>query len=194
MLFPEIKPAIRSEHEELTFNSSPIGYKMLDFWKWSMSNILSNTDRGALAEFIVATAAGFDKPMRNDWGSYDITADNGRIKIEVKSSAYIQSWDQSKLSTISFSIKESGCWDSKTNTYSKRVRHSDLYVFCLLKHKEQDTIDPLKLEQWEFYVVKTETLNGYERSKVSITLNSLRKLTDAISYSQLRDKIFEYKQ
>jgi len=191
MLFPEIKSVIKSEYEELTFNDFHIGYKMLDFWKWSMSNILSNTDRGVLAEFIVATAIGFDNPIRNDWDSYDLTADNGRIKIEVKSSAYIQSWEQSKLSTIIFSIRESGCWDSKTNTYSDSKRHSDLYVFCLLKHKEQETLDPLKLEQWEFYVVKTEILNKYERSKVSITLNSLRKLTDAISYSQLREKIFE---
>ena len=184
MLFPEIKPAIRSEYEELTHHGSPIGSKMLDFWKWSMSNILGNTDRGALAEFIVATAVGFEQSMRNDWGGYDLTADNGRIKIEVKSAAYIQTWEQSKLSNIIFNTKA----PVSTNT-----RPSDIYVFCLLKHKEQETIDPLKLEQWEFYVLQTETLNRYERSKVCITLNSLRKLTDAISYSQLRDIILDYK-
>jgi len=190
MLFPEIKPTIKLEYEELTYNDSPIGYKMLDFWKWGMSNILSNTDRGALAEFIVATAVGFDKPIRNDWSEYDLLA-NGAIKIEVKSAAYIQVWGQANLSTIRFSIKESSYWDSKTNTYSDKKRHSDLYVFCLLKHKEQKTIDPLKLEQWEFYVVKTEVINIYKGK--SISLSSLRKLTEAILYSQLRDKIFDTK-
>jgi len=191
MLFPEIKSSIKSEHEELTHFGSPVGYKILDFWKWSMSNILSNTERGVFAEFIVATAIGFDEPIRNEWAEYDLTV-NGTLKIEVKSAAYLQSWEQSKLSAIRFSIKKSCCWDSKTNTYSEAKRHSDLYVFCLLKHNEQETLDPLKMEQWEFYAVKTEIINQCDGK--SISLNSLRKLTDAIPYSQLRNKILEYKQ
>ena len=194
MLFPEIKSTVKSEHEELTLFGSPIGYKMLDFWRWGMSNILSNTERGMLAEFIVATAVGFDAPIRNDWNEYDLTADAGQIKIEVKSAAYIQSWEQRNISSIRFSIKKSGCWNSNTNTYSEAKRHSDLYVFCLLNHKEQETLDPLKLEQWEFYVLETDILNKNCKNQNSISLSALQKLADAISYNQLRNKILEYKQ
>ena len=68
-------------------------------------------------------------------------------------------------------------------------RHADLYVFCLLKHKESSTIDPLKLEQWEFYVVPTFVLNNYERSQSSITINSLKKLTEPKGYKDLKTEI-----
>jgi len=113
-------------------------------------------------------------------------------KIEVKSAAYIQLWEQSKLSTVRFSIKQSAYWDSNTNTYSNKKRHSDLYVFCLLKHKEQETLNPMKMEQWEFYVVETDILNLNYMNNDSISLCSLQKLTNAIPYSQLRNKVLEY--
>lgn len=178
----EIKPSVKTGSEQFSDDGSVLDFTLLDYWKWGMSHILSNTERGALAEFIVASAVGFDQPVRNDWGEYDLTADNGRIKIEVKSSAYIQVWEQKGLSNIVFGIRV---------PKSTKLRASDVYVFCLLKHKDQNTIDPLRLEQWEFYVVPTNTINRYERSQSSITLNSLQKLTDAACYSELKSKIYE---
>ncbi len=161
MEYPKIEPILNTGEEVLTNNGENSGFCLIDFWRWGMSDILTNTERGMLAEFIVATAVGFDKPVRNDWDAYDLTADNGQIKIEVKSAAYIQVWEQKKLSDIVFGIRA----PKMTN-----VRPSDIYVFCLLNHKDQKTIDPLKLEQWEFYVVSTKVINSYERSKSSITL------------------------
>jgi hypothetical protein len=35
---------------------SPVGATVADFWGWSRSDLLDNTERGVLAEFIVATA------------------------------------------------------------------------------------------------------------------------------------------
>ncbi len=68
-------------------------------------------------------------------------------------------------------------------------RHADLYAFCLLKHKDKNTIDPLKMEQWEFYVLPTYRIDNYERSQSSITINSLKKLTKPKKYSELKDEI-----
>lgn len=180
----------KTGNEYLTDNGEKTKYNLLDFWSWSMSDILSNATRGRFAEFIVGTAVGFDpKNLRDEWDAYDLKTDNG-IKIEVKSAAYIQTWNQKKLSTISFSIKPAKFWDSETFSEDLQPRrHADIYVFCHLKHIDQVTINPLKMEQWDFYVLPTFRLDQYERSQSSITLNSLKKLTEPIEYRDLKTKI-----
>jgi hypothetical protein len=35
-------------------------YTLLDFWSWAFSDVLTNTIRGMLAEFIIALALGID--------------------------------------------------------------------------------------------------------------------------------------
>lgn len=189
-----IKANVKTGNEELTFDDKAVGYSLLDFWKWSVSDILSNATRGILAEFIVGTSLGLRiENVRNEWDAFDLVTDDG-IKIEVKSSSYIQSWYQKDYSKTSFSIKSARFWDAKNNVQSvESKRHADVYVFCLLKHKDQETINPLKLEQWEFYVLPTSRLNNYERSQSSITLNSLKKLTDAVTYESLKAKIYDSK-
>ena len=180
----------KNGNEELSFNEINIGFSLLDFWKWSVSDLMSNATRGRLAEFIVGTSVGLNpENLRDEWDAYDITSDNG-IKIEVKSASYIQSWSQREFSKISFSIKKAKFWDADNGmSRGEAKRHAEVYVFCLLKHKNQETIDPLKLEQWEFYVLPTYKLDNYERSQFSITINSLRKLTEPIEYVLLKDKI-----
>jgi len=191
-----IKAIPKTGNEELYFENESVGYTLLDFWKWSVSDILSNATRGRFAEFVVGVATNINiHKLRDEWDSYDLTTQEG-VKIEVKSSAYIQSWNQRKFSTISFSIKPSMYWDAKDGDFrGDSKRHADLYVFCLLKHKEQETINPLKLEQWEFFVLPTYKLDNYTRSQSSITLNSLQKLTHGISYNELNAKIYKaYKE
>ena len=185
-----IKTIPKNGNEELSFNEINIRFSLLDFWKWSVSDLMSNATRGRLAEFIVGTSVGLNpENLRDEWDAYDITSDNG-IKIEVKSASYIQSWSQREFSKISFSIKKAKFWDADNGmSRGEAKRHAEVYVFCLLKHKNQETIDPLKLEQWEFYVLPTYKLDNYERSQFSITINSLRKLTEPIEYVLLKDKI-----
>ncbi len=190
MNYGPIKHKIKSGEEHLRFKQKDLPFKLLDFWKWSVSDLVSNATRGRLAEFIVATATGIDfNNPRDEWAAYDlITHDN--IKIEVKSAAFIQSWHQEKLSNISFSIKPSLYWDSKTNNQSKKKsRHVDVYVMCLLFNTNQETIDPLDLDQWKFYVLSVQEVNNYKRSQFSITLKSLERLTEAVSYNELKQRI-----
>lgn len=185
-----IKAKPKTGNENLTCEGGILNYNLLDFWRWSVSDILSNATRGRFAEFIVGTAIGLNpEDLRNEWDAYDLTAKNG-AKIEIKSAAYIQSWYQKNYSTISFSIKAARGWDAETNVVQAEAkRHADVYVFCLLKHKDQSTIDPMKMEQWEFYVLPTRILDNYKRSQSSITIKSLKKLVEPISYNALKEEI-----
>lgn len=180
----------KNGHEFLSDNGTKVEYNLYDFWRWSVSDILSNATRGRFAEFIVGTAVGLNPTdLRDEWDAFDIKTDD-EIKIEVKSASYIQSWNQKAFSKISFSIKKARYWDAENNMQrGEPKRHADLYIFCHLKHKDQNTIDPLKMEQWDFYVLPTITLDNYERSQHSITLNSLKKLTEPTKYAELKDAI-----
>lgn len=186
----EIKAKSKTGTEIITDNGTETEYNLLDFWRWSVSDILSNATRGRFAEFIVGTAIGINPlNLRDEWDSYDLTTNDG-IKIEVKSASYIQSWNQKQHSKISFSIKKARFWDAVNNLQrGEPKRHADLYVLCHLKHTDQSTIDPLKMEQWDFYVLPTFRLDNYKRSQSSITLNSLRKLTEPKKYSELKTEI-----
>ena len=169
-----------------------LGFDLLSFWQWSYSDIVSNATRGVLAEYIVAKAIGIaDVSVREEWAAYDLETKSG-IKIEVKSAAYIQSWWQSRLSTISFSVKKTLSWDKLTNKQSDiPKRDADVYVFALLAQTDQKTLDPMDIAQWEFYVLPTKTLDDRKRSQHSITLPSLRKLTQSVEYSELMSIIEE---
>jgi hypothetical protein len=71
---------------------SDAGKTLLDFWRWNGSDLASNTTRGRLAEFIVASAMNIDLSVpREEWSAWDLTSPEG-IRIEVKSVAYLQSW------------------------------------------------------------------------------------------------------
>lgn len=165
-----------SGDEPITLCGQPVGKTLLDFWRWSSSDIVNNAMRGILAEYLVALAVGGDKGTRTEWDAYDIKTDSGLL-IEVKSGAYLQSWAQTKLSTIRFGIKPTYGWDSEKDTTSTiQIRQSDVYVFCILSHKEKTTIDPLNLDQWDFYVLSAEALNRHVGNQKSIGLDSLLRL------------------
>jgi hypothetical protein len=165
----------KSGNEPFHINGQQLDHNLLSFWQWSSSNILSNALRGVLAEYIVSIDIGCEQPVREEWDAYDLITPDG-IKVEVKSSSYLQSWEQKKLSTISFGIQPTRIWES-SNTYSEEAkRQSDVYVFCVLAHKDKDTVDPLNFTQWDFYVLATSVLDEKVGKQKSITLSSLLQL------------------
>jgi hypothetical protein len=163
---------------------------ILDYWSWAYSDIVGNTNRGALAEFIVARAIGSEPAVRNDWAAYDLETPSG-IKVEVKSSAYLQSWHQTAVSAPSFSIRKAKEWSPETNEFGEeRLRHSDVYVFCLLAYKgDKRLLDPLDLSQWEFYVVKTTEIDQIFGERSSIGINRVKTLSEAYSVNSLMDAV-----
>lgn len=46
-----------------TFHGEDTGLSVVDFWSWAYSDLLNNTDRGVLAEYIVHSAL-FPPPIR----------------------------------------------------------------------------------------------------------------------------------
>lgn len=191
MHLDRIAAIIKTGEERLTYRNKPLDFSMLDFWRWSVSDILSNATRGRFAEFLVLTATKIDKTvLRDEWASYDLETPEG-IKLEIKSAAYLQSWYQNTMSKISFSIKLTQGWDYLTNKpiSGEKKRHADVYVFCLLYHENKSTVDPLNMDQWEFYVLAQNELNEYIRSRHSITLKSIQQLTPAVTYARLYDAI-----
>jgi len=185
----KIHAILKSGREQLTFDNNSLTFSLLDFWRWSVSDILSNATRGRFAEFIVATATNIDITIvREEWSEYDLITPD-KIKLEIKSSAYLQSWAQKKLSAISFSTKAHRL-DNITGKHNEMPkRHADVYVFCLLHHENKQTVNPFDLNQWSFYALATKDLNDYTRSQHSITLKSLQRLTHPVIYNELNNEI-----
>ena len=111
--------------------------------------------------------------------------------MEVKSSAYLQSWHQTTVSAPSFSIRKAKEWSPETNEFGEeRLRHSDVYVFCLLAYKgDKRMLDPLDLSQWEFYVVKTSEIDRIFGERSNISINRVKDLSLAHSVDSLLDAV-----
>lgn len=78
---------------------------------------------------------GIQNKERIAWDKYDLLSAEG-IAIEVKTSGYLQTWEQKGLSKLIFGIQPTLAWDSKTNEYDTlKKRQADIYVFCVHKHK-----------------------------------------------------------
>jgi len=106
-----------------------LAFDVLGFWRWSTSDLVSNTTRGVLAEYLVAHALGIsDGCVREEWAECDLEAPDGTL-VEVKSAAYIQSWHQAHLSQISFRVPKTRGWDRETNRQDDDPRRkADVYV------------------------------------------------------------------
>ena len=155
----------------------PMGAKLSEFWRWAGHNLVVNTTRGALAEYLVALAVDAVDGLQDAWAPYDIKTDEG-LKIEVKSSAYLQSWPQKKEHVPDFGIASTEGWDPETGEYlEEKARWSNVYVFCLLKPREdKTTLDPLDMTQWKFFVLATDILEARVRDQKKIRLTRLREL------------------
>ena len=182
----DLKLRFMTGSESFQGQGKPAGFTLFDYWQWSGSDLLSNTLRGVIAEFLVAKALGVANTPRIEWRWYDLATSTGR-KIEVKSAAYRQSWPQEGPSSIRFNIAPAKqLWDpiSNTTTYhEKPVRASDAYVFCLLGSLKSTEPNPLDIDQWTFYVIKTKDLDSDSEvgKQKSIGINPLKALVKRVT-------------
>ena len=71
-------------------------------------------------------------------------------------------------------------------------RQSDIYVFCVHKHTDQQTVDPLQISQWDFYLIPTQILNEKFGNQKTASLSSLIKAgTEKCEYDNLAERITE---
>jgi hypothetical protein len=170
--------------------SKPLSFNVLSFWQWSASDLASNALRGRVAEFLVAQALGTADGVRAEWDAYDLRIEGGPT-IEVKSAAYLQTWSQKTLSTISFDIAPTRPWDAATNVMASEVRRqADLYVFALLAHQDKTTFDPMDVAQWSFFVLPAAILNDRLPLQKKLGLSGLRSLGPLeCRFGQLKETI-----
>lgn len=183
----------KTGNEPITNAGKSTGYTICDFWSWSASNILDNTLRGEYAEFIVATALELDLTQeRTNWEAWDLTYlfEDKPIRIEVKSSSYLQAWPQKKPSIIQFDIRPTLHPESDSNNENNAYRHSDVYVFCVYTEKNLDTANPLQLDKWDFYIIATDELDKQLGLQKTIRFEPLKKLKHIKSdYSGIKSAV-----
>ncbi len=165
--------------EEFILHNENTGISVMDFWRWAFSDLIDNTQRGVMAEFLVYSSLNritLDMQKRENWLSFDVTSPSGR-RIEVKSAAYIQAWTPENIfSQIRFDIGKKLAWDNVTTTSATVAkRNCDLYVFCLFTAKTKD-VSILNLDYWDFYVLPTSVLDEKVPNQKGIALSSLLKL------------------
>ncbi len=166
-------------NEEFTLHGTNTGILIKDFWSWAYSDLIVNTQRGVMAEFLVYSSLSnvpLNTQLRENWLPFDVTSPSGR-RIEVKSAAYIQAWTPENIfAQIRFDIGKKLAWDNETAAYaSEPKRNCDLYVFCLFTAKTKD-VSILNLDYWDFYVLPTSVLDKKVPEQSRIALSSLLKL------------------
>ncbi len=137
-------------------------------------------------------AVGATETPRVEWDKFDLVTPHG-VAIEVKSSAYLQSWEQKKPSTIAFDIAPKSGWDATTNAYSTAsVRSADVYVFCVFEEQDRQKADPLNLSQWFFLVCATSQLNEWFGEQKSVRLGVLEmKNLKRLRFEEINEAVEE---
>lgn len=107
------------------------------------------------------------------------------------SAAYLQTWAQKALSTISFDIGPTRSWEVATNELAMESRRqADLYVFALLAHRDKPTLGAMDRAQWAFYLLPTAILNARLPNQKRLALSTLLGLDPApCSFSELGSSI-----
>ncbi len=163
--------------------------RLRDFWAWAYSDLRANTVRPMLAEYLVARAVGADLRPRVEWDAYDVRTPEG-LRLEVKSSAYLQAWEQARLSSIVFGGLSARTW-SPTGGYSATGSYNaDGYVFALQTAREHATYDALDVDQWSFWVLPAAEVAA--RGQCSLRLSVVEEMAGPpVSYAGLADRIRE---
>ena len=163
------------------------GVTVRDLWAWAMGDLRLNTNRGALAQFLVAKAVGDDRLMDDGWGNFDVRSADGTT-IEVKSSAYWQSWKQTRPSDIKFTGLMGKPWSEETGYGPESIVRADVFVFAHNACADRSTYDSLRLSDWQFFVVPGHLIQ--QRGMKSIGLEPLRKLAPSpVSWNDIADAV-----
>ena len=163
--------------DEMFLHKGESLFSVLDFWQYAYSQLKGLGD--TLAEFFVAKALGIEKAENvNYWTAYDMAYRNKRI--EVKATSYVHPWNThiSKVRTFSIEPTNNSYWgnfEDGINDGKKLSRQSEVYVFCLNSNTDIANSDPLKVDDWVFFVIPTYEINNYckdnpEQKKISLNV------------------------
>lgn len=187
---PALHASPRSGAEPFHAAGRALGFDLLSFWRWSASDLVDNTARGVLAEYLVGRALDVDlSGVRQPWAPCDLRTRDG-VTIEVKTSAYLQAWGQAELTEPAFGIRPTRGWDHEAGaSQSIPGRRTDVYVFALLAHQDKATLDPTNVEQWRFRVVPTRELEERFGTRERVTLRALGDAHAWVRWEELEQEL-----
>lgn len=158
--------------EQFTFTPKR---SLKDFWAWAYSDLLQNTTRGVLAEYILAVLLGIDDTPRNPWDAYDLKLEDGTT-IEVKTMSKLQGWVQKKLSEPRVILSPTRAWDPLTGEMKiEPTFNADIYIFCYYHFDSHEKANPLDMEQWLFFIMSQSQLISVLNGRKSVSLKDLHK-------------------
>ena len=183
------QPDLLSGSEQFMQGGKFIDLTIRDYWSFQFSNIWDAQEE--IAEFIVAKALGLKAPHnKNGWTLWDINYRGKRI--EIKETGYFHSWrtDGKVSKQRSFGITKA--FTKYKDNATTHERQNDVYVFCLNTGETKEESNPLNLDNWEFYVVPTSTINRLCGDNKHISLGRLRTITgkpNGVPYTELKAAI-----
>jgi len=153
----------------------------------SKNPLIENNLRGVFAEYLIVDILGANWSVcEGSWNGWDIDGPND-TRVEVKSSAYIQSWydwsvekGKTGVSVPRFDIAE------RNNVKLEKHRAADLYIFALHAEKKPELADHRIVEQWNFCVVKSAVL---PKGQKSIGVSGVQKLSNFIEAKNLQNEV-----
>jgi hypothetical protein len=164
------------------------GKTLGDFWAWAYSDVMENVQRAIYAEFMVATSLGIADGVRVGWRSYDLQY--GKKRIEVKASAYVQSWRTARPSKIIFGVGKRLEMDELTAAYGTvPARIADVWVFALFEPQTHPAGDILDTGLWQFHVVDTSALEARIGDAKSASLATIQAFGPCVRLHELRGAI-----
>ncbi|AUG77822.1 hypothetical protein CFP65_3012 [Kitasatospora sp. MMS16-BH015] len=164
------------------------GGTVLDFWRYALPDLRTNTTRGLLAEYLVHRAVGA-RARNEEWASFDVLSPDG-LRIEVKTSAYLQSWGQARHSRITFSRLRGRTWSPEEGSSDGPTYNADVYVFALHTALDHADYDPLDVGLWQFHV--TDLAAVASSGRASLGLATVRRICGPpVGYDRLAAAIAE---
>lgn len=174
--------------EKFVSQNKELEFGMLEFWCSKFSNIYNIQEY--IAEFLVEQALGIEKSHNTEyWTLFDILYKDYRI--EIKETGYYHPWNQNgKISEMRrFGITKANSKYENKDTNNIYERQNDIYVFCLNIGKTKETSNPLNIDNWEFYIVPTKTINEVCKNNKSIGLNKVQKIATKVNYFEIKEYI-----
>jgi hypothetical protein len=153
--------SLYSHKEQFLYDENDIDLTVNNPSKWTYCDLLGNTQRAMLAEYIVASSlhrAESSTKLTNRPFELLATISNKPMRIGIRYASYLQSAEAEHPDHISFNMNaESGC---------------DLYIFCLYKALTREA-NPLNLNLWDFFVATASDISNRNQK---LTLSSLMKI------------------
>jgi hypothetical protein len=185
-----IKVKRKDGNESFHEDGKPPRVKLKHFWQWSASDLMSKSSRCLLAKYLVAKALELGDGVRNERAPFDLETKEG-IKIEVQSFSPFQSGSQER-SNPALGVRRAHSGNEATSKFDEEIEsQADIYVLCVLGGREtdEDKVDPLNINQWDFYILQAPVLNEERPTQTSSEASLNNRSLMPVEYAGLRARI-----